>query len=730
MAVATAFAQPVDLPTLFDASPVASRGRSAGHAKVKLNAQAANALAGQPGKFRVKGVPLADGQLAGFDLEPARLFEADSRITLVKAGGTTESVPLPQTKAWYGRDITGARRTLVLLTKSDGTVGAMVTGDPATSDTVIIPDAAGDTYTVEPASLPARDLCATGELVPADSISGPTGVIQTSGDAQIDALATGGTRQADLMLDLSYSAYTKLGSSSAKANDYVTQLIAAVGSIYRRDLNVELKISNLYIWTTADPFNTDKGADGILDTGDQLNAYQNYLRANRTGIDRDVAHLLNYNTALGGIAYVDTLGRTDYSVGVSNVYAALTFPGDINTYYWDTAVVSHEMGHNFGSPHTHCYSPPIDCCYVQKGCTECATATPAAGTLMSYCHLQFGKGGSMQMLFHPRVIDLIKNRVANAPTLAPYNPEAQLSVVSKETMVAVAPGDLTPSVTDGTDFAAVELGTAPVTHTFYLSNPGSKDLVLNGPVVLSGSRMFTIAEQPPSLTVGPGGATYFKLTFTPTVEGVHDGQISIASNDAAHPSYTFAIKATAAVEAQPQTYLYRGGVAIPDGSQNGVSIDIPISGVNGSIMDIDFAIDGSACSDATQVGLQHAYVGDLRLVLQSPSGTRVMLMDRPGGGTFGAAGRNFCGTVLDDESGGPSIQTIQASGSGQLAPPYSGRFVPAEKLSKFYGENANGTWKLYAYDLQSPDAGLLRAASLQITGVRAVTSGVENWERY
>ena len=62
-------------------------------------------------------------------------------------------------------------------------------------------------------------------------------------------------------------------------------------------------------------------------------------------------------------------------------------------------VVTHEIGHNFRSPHTHCYSPPVDHCYGAKaGATAVATSVPPEkGTIMSYCHLLSGGYSNIKM---------------------------------------------------------------------------------------------------------------------------------------------------------------------------------------------------------------------------------------------------------------------------------------------------------------------------------------------
>lgn len=728
MSVASCFAQPAVIETLFDTLP--GKGRSEKRSLV-LNTTASRALAKKPGSVTLKNFPLAHGQSANFELSPARIFESDAKIVVVGENGRTKELPLPAAQAWYGRDLTGGQRSLFMVARSDGTLSAMVTGDAASSDTVVMPDESGVVYSAEAATLPDRELCSTADEIVAGSTteeSHETHEGHSHAEEPATAALGTGTRQLDLMLDVSYPTYQKLGSNTAMVNDYVTQLMGAVGSIYRRDLDVEVKVSSLYIWTTPDPFN-NPGSDNVLSSGDQLNNYQDYLIANRGSISRDLAHLVNYNTGLGGIAYVDTLCRNDYGIGVSNVYAALNFPTDTNTYYWDTMVVSHEMGHNVGSQHTHCYSPPIDCCYVQSGCSGCSTAAPAAGTIMSYCHLQFGRGGSIAMNFHPRCVELMRARIDAAGCLTAFTGSANMQVSGKSGTV-IAAGDFTPAFADGTDYSSTKVGSAPVTQAFTITNSGSKDLAISGQVALTGSSYFQVTRQPATL-ITPAQSTSFEVTFNPAVMGTYDARVVLLSNDPARPRYEFAISAKASKRGTPKKFLYTGSAAIPDGNQNGVYIPITVSDVGGGLMDIDFAIEGTGCTDPNYVGLQHAYVGDLRLVLESPSGTRVTLMDRPGAGTFGSSGKNFCGTILDDESGGPSIESISPSGTGQLASPHTGAFTPFQPLSTFYGENANGVWKIHAVDLQSPDPGILRAAALTVTGSESsISSGVNDWMNY
>ena len=85
---------------------------------------------------------------------------------------------------------------------------------------------------------------------------------------------------------------------------------------------------------------------------------------------------------------------------------------------WDSMVVAHEIGHNFGSPHTHCYGnipdaglPPVDVCFSQNasGCNTGPVSLPGpqgagSGTLMSYCHQHPGAYSNISFTFgkgHP-----------------------------------------------------------------------------------------------------------------------------------------------------------------------------------------------------------------------------------------------------------------------------------------------------------------------------------------
>ncbi|MBK6342034.1 MAG: fibronectin type III domain-containing protein [Flavobacteriales bacterium] len=109
--------------------------------------------------------------------------------------------------------------------------------------------------------------------------------------------------------------------------------------------------------------------------------------------------------------------------------AAFTAPQNVPTYSWSVNVVTHELGHNLGSPHTHgCVwngnNTAIDGCGPAAGYGEgiCASGPlpPAGvgGTIMSYCHL-VSSGVNFANGFGPQPAALILGSVNNASCLAP-----------------------------------------------------------------------------------------------------------------------------------------------------------------------------------------------------------------------------------------------------------------------------------------------------------------------
>ena len=209
----------------------------------------------------------------------------------------------------------------------------------------------------------------------------------------------------EVAIDIDFYTYGTFGSDCYPAVEWALALLAGVNTIYTNDLDalINIQASYIHVWETTDPYN------GITnDAGTMLDTFRMEWLTNSdlANVQRDLVHLMTRrgNTGTGGIAYLDVVCSAQYGVGFSS-YLDPTTTYDLSNYSWNLNVVGHELGHNFGSNHTHwCGWPggPIDNCYEAEGtCTNEPQAQ--VGTMMSYCHAV--SGGSVNLNFHPTVIN-------------------------------------------------------------------------------------------------------------------------------------------------------------------------------------------------------------------------------------------------------------------------------------------------------------------------------------
>ncbi len=251
--------------------------------------------------------------------------------------------------------------------------------------------------------------------------------------------------------------------------------------------------------------------------------------------------------------------------------------------------------------------------------------------------------------------------------------------------------------------------------------------VVNGGTIAATSVTGTLVSNTPTVTVTTNSSTYPNLPATGgtgsnntayviSVSPSHvcGAPINLTLNiNSAQGTGTYPFSLATGLPggvSGPQTFTYSGvAVAIPDNNTVGANATINVSGLTGTIADVNFSITGTACSatpGSTTVGIVHTWVGDLRGRLTSPAATQIDLFNQPGGANNN--GDNMCNTVLD-EQGTNSIQSITAAGN-----PYSATFIPSGSLSAFNGQNPNGTWTFNIADVAAQDTGTLRFFSITI----------------
>ncbi|MBS1516970.1 MAG: zinc-dependent metalloprotease [Bacteroidetes bacterium] len=207
--------------------------------------------------------------------------------------------------------------------------------------------------------------------------------------------------EANIAVDVDFYTYGVYGNSVGNASAYALALMSAASAVYAKDMNIKLYVNYLRVWTIQDPYTSDDGST-------LLDQFRFEWINTQGGVQRTVAHLISRRSSInvGGIAFVNVLCNTTYGYGLSSVQGNI---GQLPNYSYDVVVVAHEIGHNFGSPHTHNCSwvgGPIDTCYfVEGGCFN-GNPHPSVGTIMSYCDTE---GGSVIMDFGPQPEALIRN---------------------------------------------------------------------------------------------------------------------------------------------------------------------------------------------------------------------------------------------------------------------------------------------------------------------------------
>lgn len=114
--------------------------------------------------------------------------------------------------------------------------------------------------------------------------------------------------------------------------------------------------------------------------------------------------------------------------------------------------------------------------------------------------------------------------------------------------ILIRNGDITPSLTDHTDFGSAPIVDGAVTRTFIVSNTGVVNLLLTGTplVTITGDTSdFTLVNLP-TTPVSPGNSTSFQIRFDPTTVGLRSANLMIANNDLDGNPYNFTIQGTGA----------------------------------------------------------------------------------------------------------------------------------------------------------------------------------------
>jgi hypothetical protein len=220
------------------------------------------------------------------------------------------------------------------------------------------------------------------------------------------------TRCVKVFIEADFDLFQNRGSVHETVN-YVTAVFNQSAALYSNE-GIPLSISEILVWTSPSPYS---GGNSVT----QLAQFQ----STRTSFNGDIAHLVDLDRNQGGVA-AGLNGFCNSNRSQSQCYSGIDpFFFDVPTFSWTVYVFTHEMGHLFGSPHTHACvwngnGTAIDGCGPAAGWSEgCNGPIPSeGGTVMSYCHLSPPNPGvNFSLGFGPQPGNVMRNQFNSASCL-------------------------------------------------------------------------------------------------------------------------------------------------------------------------------------------------------------------------------------------------------------------------------------------------------------------------
>lgn len=217
------------------------------------------------------------------------------------------------------------------------------------------------------------------------------------------------------------------GGTVASAQSSMTVSMNRVNGVYEKDFGIRMSLNLLNPFIGSDPFSNTNGSA-------MLSQNQTQCDSNPGTANYDIGHV--FSTGGGGVAYLTSVGVASIKAG--GVTGGPSPTGDA----FDIDYVAHEMGHQFGGPHT--FNGTASSCGGGNRSAANAYEPGSGSTIMAYagiCGTDDVQSNS-DPYFHTRSVDQIvawRNNAGSGGT-------------------AVSNGNVAPVVNAGADYT-IPLGT-------------------------------------------------------------------------------------------------------------------------------------------------------------------------------------------------------------------------------------------------------------------------------
>ncbi len=316
---------------------------------------------------------------------------------------------LPDLQLWSGRLLGEPESSVFLALSSSGCWGWLQDGERL--DHLIAERDASGAWTAGRWMTEARAQQEWTPLLPrceTDTEIAAPSVRPTSGPGN-ETTANRPVLRSRLALETDWQYYQIFNDAEA-AVTYALAIIGAANSRYREQIDVVHTIEYLGYYTTPnDPWSSqDQGGDCYAVIAEFRAQWEN----GGAPVDADLYHLFTGTDTGCAIASGKICDPLDAFSLTGRMTGQTTFPVAPNPLNWDFVWFCHETGHNYGSPHTHQYCPPLDECAPSGywGTCQDEQSCTTQATFMSYCHACPGGLANYTTWFHPVVADVMRTQ--------------------------------------------------------------------------------------------------------------------------------------------------------------------------------------------------------------------------------------------------------------------------------------------------------------------------------
>lgn len=379
-------------------------------------------------------IPKRDGSVYSIDLAKYYFLEADFKVKTVANDVETE---YPYTPGVYYRGvIDGVPNSISAFSFFNDKIYGIFS-IPGDGNYVLVPNKFSKDratsyilYKETDLKIDRGNFCGTEDPLP--DLTGK-GLNRTTAYGDDKVLNT--CKVVKVFMQADYETYKSASYSINDVIDYLTGVFNSIATLYRNEA-IYTSLTKVLVNTSSDDYQTLPKA-----SSDFLNMFGNKTRTNMQSSNVAVLVSTRYGY-MGGVAYLGTLcvpyfydqGRHVGAYAFGNIHAdAVPLP----TFSWDVEMLTHEIGHVIGSPHTHSCTWPggaIDACAPVEPAFGCATPTPMyppnGGTIMSYCHNQ-SVGTNLAYGFGPLPGAKIRQEVADKNCMLLYSVTNILNVKNK-----------------------------------------------------------------------------------------------------------------------------------------------------------------------------------------------------------------------------------------------------------------------------------------------------------